>query len=212
MWVVRVFISGREDYKQNETELKLHSVHSPWVTMPSVLVIGIITQSHLGVFPLHSAVSKWKAWELKEQIYLASMSICYRKLRKYSLIYWKLKKNSLPNRCAVMSDEQRKGWTEALPSLRGERWGVATIRQAWTAADTNAHQQEIMFGAPREEKHKHCLMCQDWPPGPCWWCSGHQQWDVNMGQLSYFTWVKLYIVCVHIFNQRKNTWNSLACF
>lgn len=135
-----------------------------------------------------------------------------QKIKKIFINILKVKKNSLPNRCTVMSDEQRKGWTEALPSLRGERWGVATIRQAWTAADTNAHQQEIMFGAPREEKHKHCLMCEDWPPGPCWWCSGHRQWDVNMGQLSYFTWAKLYIVCVHIFNQRKNTWSSLACF
>lgn len=33
----------------------------------------------------------------------------------------------------------------------------------------------------REEKHKHCAVCQDWPPGLSWLCLGCQQWNVNMG-------------------------------
>lgn len=61
----------------------------------------------------------------------------------------------------------------------------------------------LMSKAPREEKYKHCAVCQDSPPGPCCWCSGPQQWDVNMGQLSYFTWAKLCIQCVSMLSIRK---------
>lgn len=61
----------------------------------------------------------------------------------------------------------------------------------------------LMSKAPREEKYKHCTMCQDSPPGPCCWCSGSQQWDVNMGQLSYFTWAKLCTQCVSMLSIRK---------
>lgn len=60
-----------------------------------------------------------------------------------------------------------------------------------------------MSNALREEKYKHCAMCQDSPPGPCCWCSGLQQWDVDMGQLSYFTWAKLCTQCVSMLLIRK---------
>lgn len=61
MGTIRIFMRGREDCNKRELELKLHSVHSLWVNMTSVMVTGIITRSHLGLFPLHSAVSKLKA-------------------------------------------------------------------------------------------------------------------------------------------------------
>lgn len=99
---VRVFIRGREGYIQKKTELKLHLVHSRWVSM---LATGIVTQSHLGLPPLCSAVSKWKMWELKEQIYLVFMTTCHRKLRKYSYLASFLKKISLHSRFSVMCGE-----------------------------------------------------------------------------------------------------------
>lgn len=56
-----------------------------------------------------------------------------------------------------------------------------------------------MTEAPKEGKH--------WPPGPSWLCLGHQQWNVNMGQLSYFTWATLYIQCLFILSAHGACWS-----
>lgn len=181
MWAVTVFIRGMGGHNWKEVALKSRFVHSPWVNMLSTLVAGIINTHLIQDFLCYTLLSQMKGVRIARTNLFGFYVYSLHKIKKLVISLKFKRKISLQIRFPAMFGERMNGWNKAFHHcVVQDKELPPSDRQEQLQTLMPIRRRAKVWGT-REEKHKHCAVCQDWPPGLSWLCLGCQQWNVNMG-------------------------------